>query len=32
MKNLIKNFPGAMFTTDAFTQINNALLEMNCTP
>ena len=32
MKYLIKNFQGAMFTTDAFTQINNDLLEMNCTP
>jgi hypothetical protein len=32
MKNLMKNFPGAIFSTEAFIQINNTLLQMNCTP
>ena len=32
MKNLLKNFPGAMFTSEAFTHINNTLLDMNCIP
>jgi len=26
MKNLMKNFPGAIFSTEAFIQINNTLL------
>jgi hypothetical protein len=31
MKNLIKNFPGAVFSSTAFTQINNTLLSLGFT-
>ncbi len=28
----MKNFPGALFSTDVFTQINNTLLQLGCSP
>ena len=32
MRNIMNNFPGAQFSIDMFTNINNQLLLLGCTP